>query len=110
MDKRITVGLVGALALIGGAAAADDRGVQIRNIDGSSDAYVSIVDKNDGNRLILDHYRINKGETYSVAPTFGDDHSYDLKWHAERIGDHKAKDGECFGQGAPCGIDLWQAK
>lgn len=110
MRKRITAGLIGALGMIGGVAAADDRGVQLKNIDGAADAYVSIVDRNDGDRLILDHYRINHGETYSVAPAFGADHSYDLKWHAERTNDRKAKDGECFGQNTPCGIDLWNAK
>ena len=109
MRKRMTAALVGALALIGGIAAADERGVQIRNLDGS-DAYVTLIDKNDGNRVILDQYRINHGETYSVTPTFGYEHSYDLKWHAERAGDRKAKDGECFGKDTPCGIDLWQAK
>jgi hypothetical protein len=109
MRKWMIAGLVGALSLIGQIAVADDRGVQIKNMDGA-DAIVSVVDKYDGNRLILDHYRINHGETYSVAPAFGEDHSYDLQWHAERTSDHKSKDGECFGQNTPCGIDLWNAR
>lgn len=109
MKKRRTACLIGALGLIGGVATAEDRGVQIKNMD-AADAVVSIVDRNDSDRVILDHYRINHGETYSVAPAFGADHSYDLKWHAERTTDRKSKDGECFGRETPCGIDLWQAK
>ena len=109
MQKRITAGLIGALGLFGGIAVADERGVEIKNVD-AADAYVTVVDKNDGNRVILDHYRMNHGETYSVTPTFGADHSYYLQWHAERAGDRKAKDGECYGQNTPCGFDLWKAK
>ncbi|RAK55578.1 hypothetical protein DJ017_14200 [Phenylobacterium soli] len=108
--QRTAAVLAGALVLIGGGvAAADEPGVQITNLD-QADAIVSVIDRNDGDRLILDHYRINHGETYSVTPRFGRDHSYDLRWHAERTSDHKAKDGECFGRETPCGIDLWEAR
>jgi hypothetical protein len=111
MQKRMTAGLLGAaLALTGGLASADERGVQIKNLDGADDAYVSIVDRYDHDRLILDHYRINHGETYSVTPTFSRDHTYDLRWHAERIRDGKTKDGECIAQNTPCEVDLYNAQ
>jgi hypothetical protein len=99
-----------ALALIGGIAAADERGVEIRNVDGAADAYVSLVDMNDGKKVILDHYRINHGETYSVTATFAGDGGYYFRWHAERTSDGKSKDGECGGHGTPCNVDLYQAK
>lgn len=111
MQMRMTAGLIAAaLALVGTIAAADERGVQIRNIEAADDAYVSIVDRNDHDRVILDHYRINHGETYSVTPAFQRDHTYDLRWHAERTSDGKAKDGECVAQNTPCDVDLYNAQ
>jgi hypothetical protein len=111
MKTRMAAGLLGAaLVLAGGAALADERGVQIKNLESADDAYVSIVDRNDHDRVILDHYRINHGETYSVVPTFARDHSYYLHWHAERTSDGKSKDGDCGGQGTPCEIDLYGAR
>ena len=111
MRKRTTAGLIGgALALIGAIASAEERGVQIRNIEAQDDAYVTIVDRNDHDRLIVDHYRINHGETYSVTPVFQSDHTYDLRWHAERTSDGKSKDGECVAQNTPCDVELYNAR